>query len=192
MPTLPRSIAYTLLAFAAVTLAACGAEAPAPEALPADVETDAVEAGADAFAPDFTLTDLNGEDFTLSDHRGEIVVLNFWATWCLPCIAEMPDLEALHQELGDGGVRIVGISQDTGGADEVRPFVERLGVTYPLLPDPAFQVASRYGGVSVLPTTIFIGRDGRVAKEEMGALHASELRAIIEELGANGAAPLDG
>ena len=113
---------------------------------------------------------------------GEVVVLNFWATWCLPCLAEMPDLEALHQELGPEGVRIVGISQDTGGADEMRPYAERLGVSYPLLPDPAFQVSTRYGGVSVLPTTIFIDRDGRVAQEEMGVLPPAKLRSIVETL----------
>lgn len=165
-----------LVLVALVALAACGSDAPPPEPTPV------AGAAADDLAPDFTLTDLDGDDFTLSAHRGEVVVLNFWATWCLPCIAEMPDLEALHQEMADDGLRIVGISQDTGGADEVRPFAERLGVTYPLLPDPAFQVSTRFGGVSVLPTTIFIGRDGRVAREEMGVLPARELRAFVTAL----------
>lgn len=172
-------VSHALLLGAVSLFAACGSDAPAPDALPAATEETGETSG---LAPDFTLTSLDGEDFTLSEHRGEVVVLNFWATWCLPCIAEMPDLEALHQEMSDDGVRIVGISQDTGGADEVRPFVDKLGVTYPLLPDPAFQVSTRYGGVSVLPTTIFIGRDGRIAQEEMGALHADEFREIIEAL----------
>lgn len=167
---------------AALLLAGCGSE-PAAPGTPAAPDTEPTEAPAEpGLAPDFTLTALDGEPFTLSEHRGEVVVLNFWATWCLPCLAEMPELEALQQELGAEGVRVVGISQDTGGADEIRPFGERLGVTYPLLPDPAFQVAARYGGISMLPTTLFIGRDGAIARKEVGALTGEELRAIVEDL----------
>ena len=109
-------------------------------------------------------------------------MLNFWATWCIPCLAEMPTLEALQQEFGDAGLQIVGISQDTGGADEIRPFADELAVTYPLLPDPAFNVAARYGGVSVLPTTFVIDREGRIARSEYGALTRKKLLALLDGL----------
>ena len=169
---------FLLALLAALLLAAC-----APDASEAPADTPPPEAPADPSpAPDFTLTGLDGEPFTLSEHRGEVVVLNFWATWCLPCLAEIPALEALHQELGGEGVRIVGISQDTGGADEIRPFAAELDVTYPLLPDPAFTVAARYGSGSVLPTTIFVDREGRIAREEIGALSGDELRAMVDAL----------
>lgn len=169
------------LAFLAVLVSAGCASEPAPPdetAAPPDTAATADP----ALAPDFTLTALDGEPFTLSDHRGEVVVLNFWATWCMPCIAEMPELDALQRELGDEGVQVVGVSQDTGGADEIRPFAAELGVSYPLLPDPAFVVASRYGGIAALPTTIFVARDGTIAREEVGALSGEELREMVGAL----------
>ena len=161
-----------------LAVAGCRSETPPPtEVAPADEPEVASD-----LAPDFTLTALDGSSFTLSDHRGEVVILNFWATWCLPCLAEMPTLEALHQELGDAGLRIVGISQDTGGADEIRPFAEQLAVSYPLLPDPAFNVSTRYGGVPVLPTTIVVDREGRIVESEYGALTRRKLLAMIDGL----------
>lgn len=170
-----RSLLALVLALA---FAGCQSETPPPtEAAPADE----VEADSD-LAPDFTLTALDGTPFTLSEHRGEVVVLNFWATWCIPCLAEMPTLEALQQELGDEGLQIVGISQDTGGADEIRPFADQLGVTYPLLPDPAFNVSARYGGISVLPTTVVIDREGRITQTEYGALTRNKLLALLDGL----------
>lgn len=179
MPTVrsPRSGSFlTLLLF--LTLFGCrsGSETAPPPELPQPEEI------VSDLAPDFTLTALDGTPFTLSDHRGEVVILNFWATWCLPCLAEMPTLEALQQELGDDGLQIVGISQDTGGADEIRPFAEQLAVTYPLLPDPAFNVSTRYGGVPVLPTTIVIDREGHIVQSEYGALTRRKLLAMLDGL----------
>lgn len=165
---------------ATLYLAGCGAD-PAPASEPAQQQADTATADSD-LAPDFTLTGLDGTPFTLSEHRGEVVLLNFWATWCIPCLAEMPTLEALHQELGDDGLQVVGISQDTGGADEILPFADQLAVTYPLLPDPAFNVSARYGGISVLPTTIVVDRDGRIARSEYGALTRRKLLALLDGL----------
>ena len=177
-----RPMVTCLLLLAFLVALGCGAE-PDPSTPPSPgPETAAPAASIGEPAPDFTLEDLDGEPFTLSDYRGEIVVLNFWATWCLPCLAEMPDFEALHQQFGNDGIRVVGISQDTGGADEVRPFAARLGVTYPLLPDPAFTVSNTFGGVPVLPTTLFIDRGGRVAHEAMGTLSARAIWAILTEI----------
>ena len=174
-----------MLALAVVLgLAGCRPESASPPE-PSPTQAAAVDS---TLAPDFTLEGLDGTPFTLSDHRGEVVLLNFWATWCVPCLAEMPTLEALHQELSDEGLRIVGISQDTGGADEIRPFAEQLAVTYPLLPDAAFHVSTRYGGISVLPTTIVIDRDGRTARTEYGALTRRKLLTLLDGLMATSAA----
>lgn len=175
-----RLTLLTLLA--ALLLAACAPEAPEPPARPADAPAEPAPPTELPPAPDFTLTGLDGTPFMLSEHRGEVVVLNFWATWCVPCLAEMPALEALQREYEGEGVQVVGVSQDTGGVDEILPFAERLDVTYPLLPDPAFTVATRYGGIAALPTTIFVDREGRIARKEVGALTDAELRGIVEVL----------
>lgn len=164
----------------ALLAAGCGSEPAAPDE--AQAPPDTASAPEPALAPDFTLTSLDGEPFTLSEHRGEVVVLNFWATWCLPCIAEMPELDALQREFEGDGLVVVGISQDAGGADAIRPFAAEVGVSYPLLPDPAFVVASRYGGIAALPTTIFVARDGTIAREEVGALSGEELREFLGAL----------
>lgn len=171
-----RPLSLALLA--ALLLPACTPDTSEPPAEPPPSDAPATPSP----APDFTLTDLDGSAFTLSEHRGEVVVLNFWATWCLPCLAEMPELEAIQQEFGERGVQVAGISQDTGGADELRPFAAELDVTYPLLPDPAFAVSARYGGIAALPTTIFVDREGYIAREEVGALSGAELREIVESL----------
>ena len=75
-------------------------------------------------AVDFERPTLTGNPFRLADTRGEVVLVNVWATWCLPCAVETPDLVALHGELRDQGVRFVGVSVDEGGFDDVRPFAE--------------------------------------------------------------------
>ncbi len=177
---MPRPLRCCLPLLLAVSLIGCR---PQTESEPPPAPEPATDAGYENFpAPDFTLPTLDGGSFTLSEHRGEVVVLNFWATWCLPCLAEMPDLEKLHRELGSAGLQIVGISQDTESADELLPFAAELGVTYPLLLDPAFNVSNRYGGISVLPTTIIIDREGRIARTEYGALTRRMMLALLDGL----------
>lgn len=175
-----RSI-IRLLLVVLVAAAWAGCE-PGPPPEPAAPEPQPESEARPERAPDFTLPTLDGGTFTLSDHAGEVVVLNFWATWCLPCLAEMPTLEALQHELGDQGVQIVGISQDTGGVDEIRPYAAELGVTYPLLVDPGFNVSTRYGGISLLPTTIIVDRAGTIAHSEFGALSRTQLLALLDGL----------
>lgn len=169
MTLTPRSL--ILLGTLVLTLFA-GCTDPSPEPAP------------EPTAPtlDFTLPTLDGNTFTLSDHRGEVVVLNFWATWCLPCLAEIPELVRLQTELRDQGVQFVGVSQDEGGLDTIRPFAEEVEVNYPLLPDPDLDVSASFGGVSILPTTFIIDRQGRIHASAYGALNRSDVLDLLDGL----------
>lgn len=132
-------------------------------------------------APDFTLPTLTGDSLRLSEMKGQIVVLNFWATWCAPCLEEIPDLIALHEELHPHGLSVVGVSLDEEGEALVRPFVERFGITYPVpLDDGA--VAEAYGGVWALPTTYVIDPEGQIMRRVIGLFPIKEMRPQFREM----------
>ncbi len=166
-----RPVAFAL---AFLAIAGCGDGPPASEA-------PAPAAEAVPLAPDFTLKTPEGEPFTLSEHRGEVVVLNFWATWCAPCVAEIPELMAMQDALAGQDVRFVGVSQDTGprAFEDVRDFRAILGVTYPLLLDPGLAVGRAYDGAAVLPTTVVVDRAGRVHARAEGLLTEARLRDLL-------------
>ena len=81
-------------------------------------------------APDWQLNDLNGKTVKFSDFRGKVVILDFWATWCIPCRIEIPHFVALQKQYGDKGLNVIGVSLDEQGPEIVKKFVKRLGVTY--------------------------------------------------------------
>jgi len=118
-------------------------------------------------APDFRLQDITGETFRLSELRGRPVLLNFWATWCPPCIEEAPALEALHQRYGDR-LAVVGVDR-LEAAPAVLEFRDRFGLTYPLLLDRDGAVGDRYG-VRGLPETWLIDADGTARFHRRGAV----------------------
>jgi peroxiredoxin len=132
-------------------------------------------------APDFTLQRMNGETFQLSEHRGEIVVLNFWATWCPPCKQEIPGFITLQKEFREQGVTFVGVSLDEDGFSSVRPFAEKMGINYPLVVDDG-SVAPKYGGVRVLPSTVLIGPNGNVQDRKRGYFPEEHLRVRLKTL----------
>jgi cytochrome c biogenesis protein CcmG/thiol:disulfide interchange protein DsbE len=118
-------------------------------------------------APDFTLSDLNGRRIRLSDLRGHVVFLNVWATWCPPCREEMPSMERLYRRLQDTSFIMLAVSVDEGGAETVRRFVDRVGISFPVLLDPRGTVPSRYG-VTGFPETFIIDRQGQVIQHTIG------------------------
>ena len=118
-------------------------------------------------APPFALDDLAGDSVSLESFRGKAVLLNFWATWCIPCREEMPHLEALFQRHRGDGLVVVAVSEDTGRVKRVRRFVDKLGLTYPVLWDLDGDAGKAYR-VSGLPATVLIGPDGTVRGRIIG------------------------
>ena len=118
-------------------------------------------------APDFVVPDLAGRTVRLSGLRGKVVVLNLWATWCAPCIEEMPSMERLYARLRDTDFALLAVSQDEDGKRVVAPFVERMHLTFPVLLDPERQVGDHYG-VTGYPETFVIDRNGYVVEHVLG------------------------
>jgi cytochrome c biogenesis protein CcmG/thiol:disulfide interchange protein DsbE len=140
-------------------------------------ESAADEVG--AFAPDFTLPRLGGGETTLSDLRGRVVALNFWATWCPPCKAEIPDFAAVYAARGASCLEILGVAEDSGTADEVAAEARELGINYPVLLDGADGAVGELFQVPAYPRTILIDSDGRIRRVFRGAV---ERRALEEAL----------
>jgi thiol-disulfide isomerase/thioredoxin len=118
-------------------------------------------------APDFALADLNGQVVRLSDLRGNVVLVDFWATWCGPCKAALPHLQEIHNMYGDKGVTIVAIAMDNSGAKIVRPFVDKQKLSFKVVL-PSDEIDRKFGGIRGLPTTFIIAPDGTVYKRYMG------------------------
>jgi cytochrome c biogenesis protein CcmG/thiol:disulfide interchange protein DsbE len=150
----PRFVALGSGAAAAIVLVvvlsrASGDDSPRTDAAP---------------APDFRAQRLDGSGRarTLRDYKGEVVLLNVWATWCPPCLQEMPSLQRLHETLAARGLRIVAISIDDAGSEAlIADFVREQGLTFEVLHDPAGAVMESYGMRGV-PETFLISRDGRI------------------------------
>lgn len=134
-------------------------------------------------APDFSLPELGGGSRSLDDYRGKVVLLHFWATFCAPCRAEIPDLEALWQRYRTQGLVVVGIAADRGNARAVQRFAGEAGVTFPVLLDPDGAVRSRYE-VTVLPMSYLVGHDGRLSGRVAGSREWNSPggRQVIESL----------
>ena len=130
-------------------------------------------------APDFTLTTAQGKTFTLGEYRGQPVVLNFWATWCPPCRAEIPHFQAASLKY-NGQVAIIGVD-DGEPLSTVAPFASELGMTYPLPLDEQSIVGRQYR-VNSLPSTFFIDRDGIIRYVHIGILNGAVLEERISEL----------
>jgi peroxiredoxin len=118
-------------------------------------------------APDFTLRDLSGQAHRLADFRGKVVFLNIWATWCPPCRMEMPSMERLYRRLQGKDFVMLAVSEDEDGYRTVQPFVEQMGLTFPVLLDEKGIVPQRYG-VTGYPETFVIDRDGEVIQHTIG------------------------
>ena len=134
-------------------------------------------------APEFTIPRLGSGSLSLKELRGQLVLLNFWATWCLPCKEEMPSMERLYQRHKGRGFTIAAISLDSGGAKRVASFVKKLRLTYAIGLDPKLEVANRYT-VRALPTSFLIDRAGHTVAIALGARDwdSTAARAVIETL----------
>src|SRR5688572_32223823 len=124
---------------------------------------------------------------TLAEYKGKVVMINIWATWCKPCVVEMPSIEQLHQTYRDKGLSVVAVSvDDPGMAPQIRSFAERYGLTFDILHDPEGQQGrmSRDYQTTGYPETVIIGRDGIIRKKLLGAhdWSSKDNRELIERL----------
>ncbi|MDP8987408.1 MAG: TlpA family protein disulfide reductase [Actinomycetota bacterium] len=129
--------------------------------------------------PEGSFSMLSGGMGSFADYRGRPLVINFFASWCAPCVAEMPDFEAVHQELGEQ-VAFLGINL-RDQVDDATRLVETTGVTYDVGRDPSGDLATALGVVN-MPSTLFVSADGQVVDAHPGALTAGDLRARVRKL----------
>ncbi|PKM63302.1 MAG: peroxiredoxin [Firmicutes bacterium HGW-Firmicutes-21] len=134
-------------------------------------------------APDFTVLDKDGNSVSLSDHFGKPILINFWATWCGPCLSEMPHFETLFREYGDEVVFLmVNLTDGTADTvDSVKNFVEKNGYSFPVYFDTQKNGARAYS-VTSIPITYGIDKNGNVIKRHIGSLRESRLLEIIESI----------
>lgn len=153
----------------------------------AEIEETETEEPETLPAIDFTLTDQYGNTHTLSDYKGKTVFLNFWATWCPPCRAEMPDIQKIYETYsteGDDALIVLGVAGPNQGREkseeEIKQFLTDNGYTYPVLMDTTGEQFANYGVYS-LPTTFMIDRDGNVFGYASGQLNEDTMKSIIQQ-----------
>jgi cytochrome c-type biogenesis protein len=139
-------------------------------------------------APEFTLKDLAGKDVSLSDYKGKVVLVNFWATWCTPCLGEIPELIEMQEKYGPKGFVILGLAMDEEGTSVVAPWVEKmrfdvkgqkLPMNYPIL-IASQDTADKFGGLIGYPTSVLITKDGKQLKRVTGPISSEEFSKTIE------------
>lgn len=125
-------------------------------------------------APDFRISDLEGKTHTLNDYRGKILLINFWATWCPPCRAEIPDFVEVYAAEKDKGLAILGISVDDLPASELQNFVQRYKINYPVALATS-EIINQFQPGEFIPTTIIIDKNGRIRHKHVGLLDKKTL-----------------
>nr|WP_177257225.1 TlpA disulfide reductase family protein [Nitrosovibrio sp. Nv17] len=128
-------------------------------------------------AKDFVFTDSNGRRLALSDYRGKWVLINFWATWCPPCLKEIPDLVSLHESRKD--VVVIGVAMEYQNPRTVLEFVNSLSITYPIVLGNR-KIASQIGPISMLPTTYLFDPTGQPAAYKVGLVSRESLEAFMQ------------
>lgn len=131
-------------------------------------------------APDFSLTDLNGQPLNLATYRGKVVLLDFWATWCVPCRSEIPHFVQFQNDYRDQGFQVIGVSMDDD-AKPVVPFYQQFKMNYPVALGNE-KLAESYGGILGLPVTFLIDRNGRIAAKYVGAVDISTIENAVKAL----------
>lgn len=131
-------------------------------------------------APDFSLPSLDGNDVHLSDYAGQVVLVNLWATWCPPCKAEMPMINAYYEAHREAGLTVLAINSEEDAAT-VRQFIQAHGYRFPVLLDLESAVSDLYQ-IRGLPTTFIIDREGRIQYVQTGEISAKQLDAAVKPL----------
>lgn len=126
---------------------------------------------------DFQLADIHGNEHRLSDYRGKWVIVNYWATWCLPCRDEIPDLQRFHRRYKDQAV-VIGINMEETSDENIREFIKHYQISYPVLLTEVERVGP-LGEISGMPTTFIISPAGEVVKRVLGRLDMHELTQFV-------------
>ncbi len=171
-----------------IVLTACRRhEAPAKTSTvpprPAARAAETIDVGAQI--PSYTAHWLDGSAFDLASQKGSVVLLNLWATWCGPCRYEIPELEKLQQKYASKGFKVIGVSVDEGGADDVNPFLKQQKISYPIVIDPDGKLATILQ-TSVLPTSVLLDKSGNVVWKHFGIVDPGDplmTRALESALG---------
>lgn len=128
---------------------------------------------------DLSLSDLNGRVSRLSDFKGKVVLLNFWATWCVPCKEEIPEFVGLHRDYKEKGLEIIGVALDPN-AEKVPPFVRQYGITYPVLLGNSATVEQ--WGIRGIPMTFVVNQKGKIVEYYNGPVKRVSLEKVIRQL----------
>ena len=145
------------LVLGALIASACASSPVSPETRPA------------ADSADFVLTDVEGKDVRLSDFAGHVVLVDFWATWCTPCVAALPALQQLHEKYAGDGLTVLSVAID--GPEtlaSVGPFARRMGLTFPVLLDEESRVVAMFNPGRTVPFQLLVDRRGRIVKRRQG------------------------
>ena len=188
-----RTLKFTACAAALLALAACKpaqepapassqppAQAPTPST-PAPVEETPAERTTAEF-PTLKMKAVDGSDYDLAAHRGKWVVVNFWATWCSPCLKEMPELSALHAMRSN--IEVVGLAYEDIEPADMRAFLEKHPVAYPIAIIDTYDPPKDFATPRGLPMTYLIAPDGKVARQFLGPVTAPDIEAAIAGGGA--------
>ena len=146
------------------------------------VRLPAQEAGpmVNRMAPALTFKSLDGHDVSLAQFKGKVVVVDFWATWCGPCVSEIPGYVALQKKYGADGLVIVGVSVDRKGPEWVKKFAQENGMNYTVvMGDDA--IVEAFGGFDAIPTTFLISRSGRILNKKTGAVPPEEYQKLVKQ-----------
>jgi peroxiredoxin/YHS domain-containing protein len=131
-------------------------------------------------APELKLKTLDGSAATLADYRGKVVLVDWWATWCKPCIAAMPDVEKLHVKYAPKGFMALGVSIDEDGIRKVKPFLDKRKFTYPIVLDAAGQWKS--WSIRAIPAMFLVDKDGRIVRQWTGKVDRNEIEKAVAGL----------
>jgi thiol-disulfide isomerase/thioredoxin len=181
-----RRVSLGLLAVASAGILVIQGCTPSSQSIISDGQEATVGVNVGELAPDFTLVDLDGNQVSLSDFRGKTVFVNFWATWCPPCRAEMPEIEAVYQEHKDKGVVVIGVnilvSEILRGYDEndVLQYVQQGGYSWTFVLDTTGEVAASYN-ITAIPTIFFIDKDGIIQAVNIGAMSKRAMESKLAE-----------
>ena len=132
-------------------------------------------------APGFSLKTADGKSVELKNLKGKVVVVNFWATWCPPCRAEIPGMIEVYNSYKAKGLEIVAVSLDRGGWKDVTPFAEKMGMKFPVVLDQEGELATAYGGIQYIPTTFIIDRKGNIVSKHVGGISKSDFEKAVQK-----------